>query len=463
MAQRGEGADPSPRSSPFDAPNLAPQMTLTQRFPTKLLLVAALAFAGTLVALTAAGSRHSSASRAVAEPAFVPATSQSTDARIASLQATVRTDPKDPRGYAELAQAYLQKVRETGDASFYTRAGGVLETALRLDPRSPDATIVAGTLALARHDFARALQLGRRARTLAPDLAAPYAVLVDSSIELGRYRDAGAALQRWVDIKPTLASYARVSYWRELHGDLAGATAAVRAAISAGGDVAENGAYVQTLLGNLELQRGRVGSAELAYRAALARFEGYVPARAGLARVAATRGELALAIRRYRDVVARLPLPEYVVGLGETELAADGAAAAHRDLALVGAEEKLLKAAGVDTDVDLAVFEASHGSPARAVVLAKRAWATAPSVRSSDALGWALTRAGRPKLGLPQAQKALRLGSRDPMFLFHAAVAAHDAGRDGLAKPWLQRTLRDNPRFSPLYAPKARRMLEALR
>lgn len=437
-------------------------MTLTHRFPTKL-LVAALAFAATLAVLALLGSHRSSGPSLAAQPAFVPATSQSTDARIASLQALVKADPKDPRGYASLAQAYLQKVRETGDASFYTRADGVLTTALRLDPRSPEATVVAGTLALARHDFAGALELGRRARTLAPELASPYAVVVDALIELGRYDQAGSALQHWVDLKPTLASYARVSYWRELHGDLAGAAAALRAAISAGGDVAENGAYVQTLLGNLELQRGRVQSAELAYRAALARFAAYVPAQAGLARIAADRGDLADATRRWRAVVARLPLPEYVVGLGETELAARRNGAARRDLALVGAEEKLLRAAGVDTDVDLAVFEASHGSTVRAVELAERAWTSAPSVRSADALGWALTRAGHPARGLRHARDALRLGSRDPMFLYHAAVAAHGAGHDGLARTWLQRALAGNPRFSPLYAPRAQRMLGALR
>src|SRR3954454_5916507 len=363
-------------------------MTLTHHLPIKL-LVAAVAFAATLAVLATANSRHSGAPSLASPPAFVPATSQSTDARIASLQVDVKAQPKDPRGYAALAQAYLQKVRETGDASFYTRADAVLRTALRLGPRRPDAIVVAGTLARARHDFARALRLARRARALAPDLAAPYAVLVDALIELGQYRQAGHALQRWVDIKPTLASYARVSYWRELHGDLAGATDAMRAAISAGGDVAENGAYVQTLLGNLEFARGRWSTAEHAYRAALTRFAGYVPAEAGLARLTADRGDLAVAIRHYRHVVARLPLPEYVVGLGETELAAGRRRAAQRDLALVGAEERLLRAAGVDTDVDLALFEASHGSPRRGVELPRRAWAAAPSVRAADALGWA--------------------------------------------------------------------------
>src|SRR3954451_3169632 len=266
-------------------------MTLTQRFPTKL-LVAALAFAATLAVLAFGASRHSSRpTPAASQPAFVPATSQSTDARIRSLQTAVNADPKNPAGYATLAQAYLQKVRETGDASFYARADAALKNALALNPRSPEAVVVAGTLALARHDFAGALALGRRARALAPELAAPYGVLVDSLIELGRYRAAGTALQRWVDLKPTLASYARVSYWRELHGDLAGSADALRAAISAGGDVAENGAYVQTLLGNLELQRGHMRSAGLAYRAARARFSGYVPAQAGLAKLAATRGD----------------------------------------------------------------------------------------------------------------------------------------------------------------------------
>ena len=437
-------------------------MTLTHRIPTKL-LVAALAFAAMLAVLALIGSPRSGSPSIASEPAFVPATSQSTDARIRSLQADVKAQPKDPRGYAALAQAYLQKVRETGDASFYTRADGVLGAALRLDPQSPDATVVAGSLALARHDFRGALRLGQRARALAPELASPYAVLVDSLIELGRYDQAGRALQRWVDIKPTLASYSRVSYWRELHGDLGGAVDAIRAAVSAGGDVAENVAYVQTLLGNLELQRGRLHSAELAYRAALARYAGYVPAQAGLARLAATRGDLDGAVRRYRSVVARLPLPEYVVGLGETELAQGRTAAAKRDLALVGAEEKLLKAAGVDTDVDLAVFEATHGSPTRAVDLARRAWAAAPSVRSSDALGWALTRAGKPREGLRQSMLALRLGSRDPLFLYHGAVAAHRAGRDDLARRWLRSALADNPRFSPLFGPRAQRMLEALR
>ena len=127
-------------------------------------------------------------------------------------------------------------------------------------------------------------------------------------------------------------------------------------------------------------------------------------------------------------VVQRLPLPGYVISLGEIELAAGRRAAGLRDLELVRAQERLQKAGGVIADAEIAIFEADHGDPQRAVRIAERAYAAAPSVRSADALGWALTRAGRPGEGLAYAERALRLGSRDPLFLYHAGIAARAAG-----------------------------------
>ena len=69
-------------------------------------------------------------------------------------------------------------------------------------------------------------------------------VIADAQIELGRYRDAARTIQRLVDLKPGLPAYARVSYYRELHGDVHGAVRAMRFAVSAGGG-AEGAAYVR--------------------------------------------------------------------------------------------------------------------------------------------------------------------------------------------------------------------------
>jgi tetratricopeptide (TPR) repeat protein len=384
---------------------------------------------------------------------------RTTDELIASLQAIVRANPRSADEYVLLADAYMQKVRETGDAGFYRRSEGVLAIAHRLAPRDSAVYTGLGTLALSRHDFRAGLAYGLRAHALAPDLVRPLGVIVDAQVELGRYGDAGRTLQRMIDAKPNLSSYARASYFRELHGDLAGAEQAMQLAVDAGGEAPENVAYVQSLLGQLEFTRGEIGAAQRAYRLALYRFPGYAPAEAGLARVELARGELKAGIRRLRGVVNRLPLPEYVIALGEAEQAAGLPRRARDDLALVDAERRLLAANGVNTDTEIALFEADHGSPARAVTLGRRAWRNAPSVRSADALGWALTAAGHPAAGLAWAHRALRLGSRDPMFLYHAGMSARAAGARGQARTYLTRALSLNPHFSPLYAPRARRAL----
>jgi len=386
----------------------------------------------------------------------------STDEQIAHRQAAVRAAPNDADGYTLLAGAYLQKVRETGDVGYYARAESSIERARALAPASAGALTERGALRLARHDFRGALSDGLRAHRLAPEVVKPYAVIVDAYVELGRYADAGRALQRMIDLKPDLASYARVSYFRELHGDLAGAVEAMELAVAASGGAPEDTASVQTLLGDLELARGRHRAAVRAYRDALARVPSHVPARVGLARASVARGDLDVAIRTLRDVVDRLPEIDHIVALAEAELAAERSAAARRDLRLVRVRERLLKRAGVNTDAELAIFEADHGDPQRAVRLAHAAWRSAPSVHSADAVGWALTQAGSPVAGVAWGRRALRLGTRDPSFLYHAGISARAAGRRTQARRLLRRALRLNPRFSPLHAPRARRALEAL-
>jgi predicted Zn-dependent protease len=396
----------------------------------RVLITAAATFAFALGAfgLLARGGGSDRAANPRALPSLPPP-SAPTDVRIAALQRIVRGEPRSAEGYTFLAAAYAQKVRETGDASFYNRAEAVLRRALSVAPDDAGAITQRGALELSRHDFRAGLRDALLARRLAPQVDAPFGVLVDALVELGRYRAAGRALQAMIDRRPDLAAYARASYFRELHGDLPGARDALIRALSAGGEAAENVAYVDTLLSHVDLLRGRPALAAREAREALARFPGYPAGGAALARVDVARDHLGAAIARLRGVVARLPLPEYVILLGETQQAAGHAVGARRTYGLVGAERRLLASARVNTDVETALFEADHGSPRRALALARSAWRLAPSVRSADALGWALTRSGRHAAGLRWARRALRLGSVDPAFLAHAGVAGDAAAR----------------------------------
>jgi tetratricopeptide (TPR) repeat protein len=399
--------------------------------------VATFAVALPVFVLAARGGSPPERSERLAALPPAPTPTASTDRRIGALQATVRTAPRRADGWTLLAGAYLQKVRETGDAGFYARAQGAVDRALSLRPDDAGALTQRSALELSRHDFQAGLRDALRARALAPTVVAPFGAVVDALVELGRYPQARKALQEMVDRKPNLAAYARVSYFRELHGDFDGALAAMRAAVSAGGAVPEQDAYVRSLLGGLELQKGRIDVAVREYRDALEAVPAYPAAEAGLAQADVARGRLAPAIARLRRVVDRLPLPSYVIALGEAQAAAGDRAGAAQSFALVRAETMLQQRAGVNADVELALFEADHGSPRRAVALGRRAWAAAPSVRSADALGWALHRAGHSRAALGWARRALALGSRDPAFLTRAGLIAHSAGEPRLAARWL--------------------------
>lgn len=386
----------------------------------------------------------------------------STVEAIAATREAIEAEPGDVALHAALGDLYYQRGRETADSSWNERADEAYRAALALDPRDPQATLGLGTLALAKHDFAGGLRHGQAALALEPESVRPYAAIADAQIELGRYRDAARSLDRMVALKPNLASYSRISYYRELHGDLDGALDAMRLAVSAGGGSPENVAYVETLLGNLQFQRGAIGSAERAYRAALARVPDNLPAQTGLATVEAARGDLDGAIARYERVVETSAVHEYHVLLLEAQRAAGRATDAKREIAAIRANQTKERRAGVNTDAELAIFEADHGSAARAVELGRAAVREAPSVSAADAYGWALTRAGRSEQALRWAKAALRTGWRDPLVLYHAGMAAKAAGRPALARRWLARSLELNPRFSPFHAPRAKRALSGL-
>ena len=350
--------------------------------------------------------------------------------------------------YAALGNTYLARARETGDPAFYTRADRAFSLALRTDPASIDGLVGAGTLAGTRHDFAEQLRLGTEATRVAPDLARPLTVVADAQVELGRYRDAGRTIQRLVDLKPGLPAYARVSYYRELHGDLAGAVSAMRYAVSAGSSE-EGTAYVETLLGDLELMRGRVAAARAAYRSAVRDLPSYPQALTGLARIDAARGSLRSAAARLRRSTDRLPLTSALTLLAEVEAGLGNRRAAAADLAAARAQHALLRRSRTLPDAEAVLFEANHGSPERAVALGRRVWRLAPSIRSADALGWALTRAGRPRAGLAWARGALRTGSLDPSFRLHAGVSALRSGRRREAGLYLTAAVRGAAALSP--------------
>ena len=158
-----------------------------------------------------------------------------TDDVIARDQRLVRANANNWIASDELAAAYLQKVREVGDPSYYPKVAALLGAALGHDPADLEATTLMGTLSLARHQFADALAWGEKAHALGPYASRPLGIISDAQTQLGRYDQAVTSLQEMVNLRPDLSSYSRISYLRELNGDVPGAIDAMQRAIAAGG------------------------------------------------------------------------------------------------------------------------------------------------------------------------------------------------------------------------------------
>src|SRR5918911_746814 len=241
----------------------------------------------------------------------------STDTLIGSLQEKIRENPKDFDAHIELAGAYLQKVRETGDPTLYTKTEDLLDEAQKLQPRSPELFASRGTLALARHDFAAALGYGTRALASDPQSARYQGIVGDAQIELGMYDEAIRSYQEMVDSRPDFAAFSRVAYARELYGDPEGAIEAMQFALQAGSGTPENVAWAHVQLGNLWFNSGNLKEAQKAYDLSTKTDNGYGPALAGQAKVAAARGDLGQSASLYRQAFNRMPLSEYAIALGD--------------------------------------------------------------------------------------------------------------------------------------------------
>ncbi|HEU5212986.1 MAG TPA: hypothetical protein VFU10_09480 [Gaiellaceae bacterium] len=424
------------------------------------ILIAVTAAVGAAAVMLLGGALRTSQGAAGAAPVArsAPPPAHGTEADVRRQQAAVRGDPADVRALTALGFAYEQRMRETADPTYLTKADGVLRHALRLAPRSADAVVGLGSLALSRHQFGHAVVLGRRAQRLAPGAGLPYGIEGDGLLELGRYRAAFKAFTDMVHAEPGASAYARISYARELIGNRTGAEAAMRLALEASQGQAEPTAWARVELGKLLFGSGRTRAAVRQFRIAQVLMPGYPQALDSLARAEAALGRQQRAIRLANRAVETVPLPQFVTTLADLLQANGRLAEARRDSALIGVVERLLRANGVRSDLEIAQFYVDHGLRLpHALVLARRARAERPSILGDDVLGWALTRNGRCAEGLRWATRSLRLGTRDATMFFHRAMAERCAGHPRAAHAWFHRALALNPHFSPIWSPVARR------
>ncbi|MBV6440358.1 MAG: hypothetical protein DYG98_13465 [Haliscomenobacteraceae bacterium CHB4] len=228
-------------------------------------------------------------------------------------------DALEPR--LGLAELFIQEARVTGEhPHYYPAALQMLEAVLTRIPQSEisglktdqkdllfRALAAKASVQLSLHDFSNALATASEAAAINPYNAQIYGALVDAHVELGQYAKAVEMADKMVSIRPDLRSYSRVSYLREIHGDVKGAIEALDMAIKAGYPGQEATAWARLTLGNLCKTYGDWKNAELQYRMILAERPDYPFAVAALGEVEMHRKHYVQAEELLKKACAIIP------------------------------------------------------------------------------------------------------------------------------------------------------------
>ncbi len=220
-----------------------------------------------------------------------------------------------------LAQIFTNEARVTGEhGHYYPAALKMVNEALDIN-KGLDLNLeflalsTKASVQLSQHDFAEAKKTAERAIAINPHNAQIYGALVDANVELGRYEAAVLAADKMTQIRPDLRSYSRVSYLREIHGDIEGAEEAMSLAVDAGAPGYESTAWARLTLGEMYRRYGEPAKAEAQYRTILKERPNYPFAIAALAELAADEGDYEQAEKLLRQAADIIPEVSYYVQL----------------------------------------------------------------------------------------------------------------------------------------------------
>jgi tetratricopeptide (TPR) repeat protein len=376
----------------------------------------------------------------------------------------VRRDPQSPLSMMQLAGAYLQRQRETGDDSYAERAEKTIRRALQIAPNQPDMTLRLGRSLLAQHRFKEALVCADKVVKIDPQA---HRLRADALSELGRYDEAVKAVSsvpRDAADPGLQALYAHVNALRgqqEIafkHWDTA-----VQLAENNSSLPAESAAWFYVRRGQARLMAAMSEQAERDFQKALEIFPGDYRAMEALVNLYARRrdwknavawGEKLLPLASDPDV--RFLLGECYQGLGQSEKARKQWQMARSDA------KKELKDPGTHARHLVLYLADTNQHLPEALRLAQRDTRSRADIYTWDTLSWLAYKNKRFDEAKKASDKALTPGTRDAMLWYHAGMIATAHGDLAGAKANLSRALEINPQFHHKYADEARATLKTL-
>jgi tetratricopeptide (TPR) repeat protein len=386
-----------------------------------------------------------------------------TDDRIKTYERLIAASPTSLPLKNKLAALYIQKTRETSDYSYLERADKLLAQVLATDPKEYEARRLKNLVEMNRHNFTIVAASARELSKIAPKDTQNWGTLGDALMEMGEYKEAGEAFQKMVDLRPNMFSYNRLAYYRFVTGDAAGAITMMSQAAQDNSLYPENKAWYLVELGNLYFKTGKWAEAERTYRTAIETFSGSHGAHAGLGSALAAQGRIAEAIESYKRAQSITPLPQYAGALSDLYALAGNKEESRKQVEMVDVAAKLEKAANQKANRTLAILYANQErNLPEALALAEADLKVRKDVYTWDALAWALYKNKKLEQARQASSEALKAGTPEALFYYHAGMIARAAGDPAEAEKLLEKALALNSRFDPRQAQIAQTTLQEI-
>ena len=393
-----------------------------------------------------------------------------TKAAIGALLAKLRSNPNDHKSRLLLAQAYMQEGRVTGDHSYYDGAAmELLETVLQADPENFEALCCKASLCLTQHHFAQGLGIAEQAQKINPNSGFVYGLLTDANVEMGHYAEAVKMADKMNTVRPNLPAYARVSYLREIYGDMPGAIQAMDMAAKAGYIGLEQTECTRVALGHLYEVSGDTAHARAYFLMSLAARPGYAYALAGLGRMAAARQDYAQAIKLYQQ--ARITVKDYAFADELTDLyrlngqPSESKKMAEESIDMLASAAKEAnnnEQMGHYADRELAYAYLKTNELDKALEHAKIEYARRPdNIDVNETMAWVHYKRGEFAEAQQYMQVARRTGSKNPVLLCRAGLILSKLGKTAEGETLIQNSLKTAPYLNPEVEAEGKKLLAA--
>ena len=389
----------------------------------------------------------------------------------AKLIRKIKSDPSDIKSRIALAAIYLQEARSSGNFSYYDRAAlNCVNTVLKKDADNFEALTFKAMIFLSQHHFAEGLKLATQIQKTYSYSAFVHGILLDANVELGNYKAALDDADKMVSIRPDIRSYSRISYLREIYGDIPGAIEAMKLAVDAGSPGSESAEWVRVQLGKLYEQLGDMRYAEMHYTISLDNRPGYPYALAGLARIATYKKDYQKAIELYERADSSSNDYSFKEGLVEVyKLTGKEELSLRLANEIVDEMEKAARATtkgdstGHYADKEMAYAYLAIANYDKAIEHALLEYNRRPNnIDANETVAWAYYN----KKDYPKAESyitaALQTGCQNPILLCHAGLIYAKMGDRPGARNYFQQALSKDPVISLLLKQQVEQALTRL-